>query len=114
MTNLDKKHCVPCSGAVQPLSDDELRTHRSSIPDWDVVEETGVKRLVKLFTFADFNEALKFTNEVGRIAEEEGHHPAILTEWGKVTVTWWTHAISGLHLNDVIMAAKTDRLRKTG
>ena len=58
----------------------------------------------------DFAEALEFTNDVGAIAEEEGHHPAILTEWGRVTVTWWTHKIRGLHRNDFIMAAKTDQI----
>jgi 4a-hydroxytetrahydrobiopterin dehydratase len=65
-----------------------------------------------VFTFNDFAGALAFTNRVGALAEAEGHHPAILTEWGKVTVTWWTHAISGLHRNDFIAAAKTDALSR--
>jgi 4a-hydroxytetrahydrobiopterin dehydratase len=112
MTNLESKHCVPCSGAAVPLSDEELKNHRASIPGWNVAEEGGVKRLVKAFTFNDFKEAIEFTNKVGQLAEAEGHHPAILTEWGKVTVSWWTHAIGGLHLNDLIMASKTDRLLK--
>ena len=64
----------------------------------------------RTFKFKDFAEALSFTNKIGRIAEEEAHHPLILTEWGKVTVTWWTHKIKGLHHNDFIMAAKTDLL----
>ncbi len=46
--------------------------------------------------------------KVGELAEEEGHHPALLTKWGRTTVTWWTHKIKGLHRNDFIMAAKTD------
>ena len=54
--------------------------------------------------------ALEFTNQVGELAEQEDHHPSILTEWGRVTVTWWTHAVSGLHVNDFISAAKTDQL----
>ena len=62
------------------------------------------------FTFGSFAEALAFTDAVGALAEAEGHHPAILTEWGRVTVTWWTHAIKGLHRNDFIMAARTDEL----
>ena len=70
----------------------------------------GLKRLERSFDFQDFAEALAFTNRVGQIAEEEGHHPDILTEWGKVTVSWWTHKIGGLHKNDFIMAAKTDSL----
>jgi 4a-hydroxytetrahydrobiopterin dehydratase len=80
------------------------------VPQWQVVERDGIKRLQRVFTFKDFAQALEFTNRVGRIAEEEGHHPAILTEWGRVTVAWWTHKIRGLHQNDFIMAAKTDRL----
>jgi len=63
-----------------------------------------------MFTIPNFVEALNFTNKVGALAESEGHHPALLTEWGKVTVTWWTHKIGGLHRNDFIMAAKTDQL----
>ena len=55
-----------------------------------------------------FAQALAVTNRVGEQAEEEGHHPALLTEWGKVTVSWWTHKIGGLHQNDFIMAARTD------
>lgn len=74
------------------------------------MEREGVKRLERVFKFKDFTEALKFTDRVGKIAEEEGHHPSILTEWGKVTVTWWTHKLKGLHRNDFIMAAKTDHL----
>jgi len=58
----------------------------------------------------EFCAALDFTNTVGGLAEEEGHHPAILTEYGKVTVVWWTHKIKGLHRNDFIMAAKTDQI----
>jgi 4a-hydroxytetrahydrobiopterin dehydratase len=65
---------------------------------------------MRAFKFKNFTEALAFTDQVGEIAEEEGHHPALFTEWGKVTVRWWTHKIGGLHENDFIMAAKTDRL----
>ena len=68
----------------------------------------GILQLERVFTFSDFAQALAFTNKVGALAEEAGHHPAILTEWGKVTVTWWTHKIGGLHRNDFIMAARTD------
>jgi 4a-hydroxytetrahydrobiopterin dehydratase len=74
------------------------------------VEREGIKRLERTFKFKNFVQALAFTNKVGELAEAEGHHPAILTEWGKVTVTWWTHKIRGLHRNDFVMAAKTDRL----
>ncbi len=72
-------------------------------------EGDGIKRLERAFKFKNFAEALAFTNSVAKTAEEEAHHPAILTERGKVTVTWWTHKIKGPHQNDFIMAAKTDR-----
>lgn len=70
----------------------------------------GVERLERQFRFANFANALEFTIRVGAIAEAEDHHPAILTEWGRVTVGWWTHVVGGLHRNDFIMAAQTDRL----
>jgi 4a-hydroxytetrahydrobiopterin dehydratase len=89
-----------------------MRELEPQIPGWSVVERDGIRRLERVFGFPDFAAALAFTNRVGAIAEEEGHHPALLTEWGRVTVTWWTHAIRGLHRNDFIMAAKTDALYK--
>ena len=79
------------------------------MPEWQIVEQDGVKRLKRVFKFDDFAKALAFTNRVGEIAEEEDHHPVLVTEWGRVTVTWWTHKIGGLHRNDFVMAAKTDR-----
>ena len=75
------------------------------------MEREGIPRLERVLTFPDFAAALEFTNAVGRLAEEQDHHPAILTEWGRVTVTWWTHKIRGLHRNDFVMAAKTDALK---
>ena len=80
------------------------------IPDWELVEVDDIKRLRRVFSFDDFAQSLAFTDRVGAIAEEQGHHPALLTEWGRTTVTWWTHKIKGLHRNDFVMAAKTDRL----
>jgi 4a-hydroxytetrahydrobiopterin dehydratase len=73
-------------------------------------ERAGVQQLERVFAFDTFADALQFTDAVGQLAETEGHHPALLTEWGKVTVTWWTHTIGGLHRNDFILAAKTDTL----
>jgi 4a-hydroxytetrahydrobiopterin dehydratase len=89
---------------------EEMARMLPEIPAWEVVEEKGVPQLRRTYDFSDFARALAFTNRVGAIAEEEGHHPAILTEWGRVTVRWWTHKIRGLHQNDFIMAAKTDDL----
>ena len=70
----------------------------------------GEKRLVRTFELDDFASALELTNAIGEIAEEQGHHPLIELTWGKVTVSWWTHAIRGLHENDFVMAARTDRI----
>jgi len=80
------------------------------VPDWQLLERNGIPQLERVYKFKNFVEALAFTNRVGELAEQEGHHPAILTEWGRVTVTWWTHKIKGLHRNDFIMAAKADQL----
>jgi 4a-hydroxytetrahydrobiopterin dehydratase len=80
------------------------------IPDWNIEVRDGVMQLERSYAFPDFIQAIAFTNKVGEIAEAEGHHPALLTEWGKVTVTWWSHKIRGLHRNDFVMAAKTDQL----
>ncbi len=110
MANLVAMKCTACRGGEPTLTDPEIAELHPQVPDWQVVERDGIKRLERVFTFKNFAQALAFTNAVGAIAEEEGHHPAILTEWGKVTVTWWTHKIKGLHRNDFIMAAKTDRL----
>jgi len=89
---------------------EEIAELKPQIPEWDIVERDGIPRLERTYRFKNFAEALEFTNRVGALAEEEGHHPAILTEWGKVTVSWWTHKIKGLHRNDFIAAAKTDQI----
>jgi 4a-hydroxytetrahydrobiopterin dehydratase len=102
--------CVACRGGEPTLTDSEIADLHPQVPEWSVGEMGGVKRLEREFKFRNFAEALGFANKVGEIAETQGHHPAILTEWGKVNVSWWTHKIKGLHRNDFIMAAKTDRL----
>ena len=107
---LSEARCTACRAGEPTVTDKEVRLLHPQIPDWSIVERDGVMRLERSFKFKNFAEALSFTNRVGRIAEDEGHHPAMLTEWGKVTVSWWTHKIKGLHKNDFIMAAKTDRL----
>jgi 4a-hydroxytetrahydrobiopterin dehydratase len=91
----------------------EIAELRPAVPQWSILEKDGVKRLERRFKFRDFADALAFTAKIGQLAESEGHHPSILTEWGRVTVSWWTHVIRGLHRNDFIMAAKTDMLLMT-
>ena len=99
-----------CTKDAPRVTEQEIAELKPQIPDWNMTEVEGVPHLVRTYKFSDFKTALEFTNRVGEIAEEEGHHPALLTEWGKVKVSWWTHAISGLHRNDFIMAAKTDQI----
>ena len=108
--NLATGKCVACRGGEPTLTDAEIEGFLLQIHEWRVKEVNGMKRLEKSFKFKSFVQALEFTNKIGRIAEEEDHHPLIITEWGKVTVDWWTHKIGGLHKNDFIMAAKTDEL----
>ncbi len=110
MSPLASERCVACRPGVPPVPDAEIPELLRELPGWQVVEREGIRRLEKVFTFPDFARALAFTDRVGALAEAEGHHPALLTEWGRVTVTWWTHAIGGLHRNDFVMAARTDGL----
>jgi 4a-hydroxytetrahydrobiopterin dehydratase len=110
VSELSQMKCTACRGDEPTLTNAEIEELRPQVPEWQVVEREGVKRLERAFGFKNFAEALAFTNGVGERAEEEGHHPALLTEWGRVTVTWWTHKIGGLHQNDFIMAARTDEL----
>ena len=102
MEPLAQMTCVACRPGDLP--------DRNRLLEWRIVEQGSIPRLMRVFTFPDFASALDFTNRVGALAEQEGHHPALLTEWGKVAVSWWTHAIGGLHRNDFILAARTDTL----
>jgi 4a-hydroxytetrahydrobiopterin dehydratase len=108
MNALTEMKCVPCQGGETTVTDEEMAELKPKIPDWQVTDQDGIRQLERVFEFEDFGQALAFTNQVGKIAEEEDHHPVLVTEWGKVTVIWWTHKIGGLHRNDFIMAAKTD------
>ncbi|MGQ4647558.1 4a-hydroxytetrahydrobiopterin dehydratase [Lyngbya aestuarii] len=112
MAQLTQQKCEACTKDSQPVSQQEISELKPQIPDWKMIQPQGESRLERTFQFPDFKSALEFTNHMGAAAEEAGHHPALLTEYGKVTVTWWTHAISGLHKNDFIMAAKTDEIAK--
>ena len=110
MANLVQLKCIACREGEPTVTDAEIAEFRPQVSEWKIVERDGMKRLERVFKFKDFVQALAFTNKVGGIAEAEGHHPALFTEWGRVTVTWWTHKIRGLHRNDFIMAAKSDSL----
>ena len=114
MATLVGERCVACRADAPRVTEQEIAVLKPQIPAWQLVEREGIPRLERTYRFKNFKEALAFTNRVGEIAEAEGHHPALLTEWGKVTVSWWTHKIKGLHRNDFIMAAKTDKIAAGG
>ncbi|MBT5485108.1 MAG: 4a-hydroxytetrahydrobiopterin dehydratase [Gammaproteobacteria bacterium] len=92
--------------AVSAVESEELI---KSLPDWAIVKEDDVDKLKREYRFNDYLTLLALTKKIGNIAEQVNHHPVIITEWGKVTVLWWTHTIAGLHRNDFIMAARCDR-----
>ncbi|HEY8131324.1 MAG TPA: 4a-hydroxytetrahydrobiopterin dehydratase [Thermoanaerobaculia bacterium] len=105
---LSQEKCAPCRGGVPPLKGKELTALAGELgSDWRVVDEHHLEREFRLKNFA---EALSFTNRVGALAEEQGHHPDIYLAWGKVRVTIWTHKIDGLTRSDFVLAAKIDRL----
>ena len=110
MSVLTNEKCTACRRDSPHVSEADIQELKPQIPDWTLLERDAIPRLERVFRFSNFAEALSFTNRVGALAEAEGHHPAILTEWGQVTVTLWTHKIRGLHRNDFVMAAKIDSL----
>jgi 4a-hydroxytetrahydrobiopterin dehydratase len=108
MAALAEKHCIPCEKGAEPLKGEEIERRTEQLdPEWHVVDEHHLERE---FSFGDFRQALDFVNEVGELAEEEGHHPDICFGYGKAKIDLWTHKINGLHENDFILAAKIDQL----
>jgi 4a-hydroxytetrahydrobiopterin dehydratase len=92
------------------VTEREITELHPQAPEWQLISEGGIKKLYRVFRFTDFQQAPDFTNAIGNLSEGEGHHPRLVTEWGRVGVTWWTHAIRDLHRNDFVMAAKSDQL----
>ena len=98
--------CVPCRGGIPPLTREEIEPYLADLgSDWKVVDD---HHLENVYTFANFREALAFTNRVGELAEDVGHHPDIELSWGRVKLTVFTHKIKGLHESDFVFAAKAD------
>ena len=110
MENLAAGKCVALRKGMPALTDADIADLLPQLAGWQARDVEGMQRLERTFKFKNFAQALEFTNKVGAIAEEQDHHPRIVTEWGKVTLQWWSHVIGGLHKNDFIMAAKTDTL----
>ncbi|HEX4122695.1 MAG TPA: 4a-hydroxytetrahydrobiopterin dehydratase [Verrucomicrobiae bacterium] len=108
MGNLAQKECVPCKGGTPALKGDQLRRLAQEVGEaWKVIGEHHLEREYK---FANFREALDFTNRVGELAEQQNHHPDIYLAWGKVKLTLWTHKIDGLTEGDFVFAAKVNQL----
>jgi 4a-hydroxytetrahydrobiopterin dehydratase len=110
MSDLTQSSCVPCRGGVAPLDEEGIARYAPDVPEWRVVKRDGISRIEREYSFKDFQEALDFTVAIGELAESEQHHPDIHLSWGKVRVETWTHKIKGLHRNDFILAAKSDRI----
>jgi 4a-hydroxytetrahydrobiopterin dehydratase len=110
MEALRELRCVAGGRDAPTVTEAEIAELHPQVSEWEIVQQEGIKKLNRVFRFDDFANALAFTTALGELAEEEGHHPTLLTEWGRTTVTWWTHKIRGLHRNDFIMAAKADEL----
>ena len=110
MSKLSQEQCEACRAGAPKVSDEEMAQLVRAVPEWNFETRNQILQLERSYPFDNFIDALTFTQRIGELAESEGHHPAILTEWGKVTVTWWSHKIGGLHRNDFIMAAKSDTL----
>ena len=105
---LDKQSCVPCRGGVPPLTRAEAESYLGETPQWRLGD--AATQIDREFSFKDFKAALGFVDQLGALAEKEGHHPDITFGWGYAKVVLYTHKIHGLHQNDFIMAAKIDRL----
>jgi len=110
MASLTNEKCTACRRDSPRVTEADIGELKPQIPAWTLADVDGIARLERVFRFNNFAQALNFTDRVGALAEEEGHHPAILTEWGRVTISLWTHKIRGLHRNDFVMAAKIDSL----
>lgn len=110
MPALHEQTCEACHADAPKLTETEIKDSLPGVPGWSVTSAEDIPILTRVFTFKNFAEALRFTNQVGDLAESADHHPKIVTEYGKVTVDWWSHKIKGLHHNDFIMAAKTSKL----
>ena len=110
MSDLLKKRCVPCEGGIVPFDISEIHKYQKKVDGWSLNENKKIFFLEKDFKFKNFVESQNFVNDVGKISEEEGHHPDIIFGWGYAKIKITTHAIKGLSENDFILAAKIDKI----
>lgn len=106
--SLADSRCVPCKGGIPALTREEIQPYLEQVNEWELAPQAN--RIKRDFTFADFQSALRFVNQVGELAEDMGHHPEIQFGWGHASIEIWTHKIGGLHENDFILAARVDQL----
>ena len=109
MNDLSSQSCEACQIDAPKVPQDQIQILLSEINGWFLIEEP-INKIQKIFSFKSYKDSVDFSNKVACLADDEDHHPQIILEWGKVTVIWWSHKIEGLHKNDFICAAKTDKL----
>lgn len=108
--SLAGERCTACHSGAPMVSAEEEARYLPQVPNWEIVENNGIRKLRRAYRFDDWMGGVRFASAVAEAAELEDHHPTITVSWGKVTVTWWTHAIGGLHRNDFIMASRCDAM----
>jgi len=109
MPTLSEQSLITCNKKSLSLTDDEIDLHLKELNDWQLIVEQCIPKIMKSYHFKDFNSATHFATKIAELAEIENHHPRICIEWGKVNIDWWTHSLSGLFINDFIMAARCDK-----
>ena len=109
MNDLSSQSCEACQIDAPKVPQDQIQILLSEIDGWVLINEP-INKIQKVFSFKSYKDSVDFSNKVASLADDEDHHPQIVLEWGKVTVIWWSHKIEGLHKNDFICAAKTDKL----
>ena len=112
MTALSDQSIQTCSQKSLALTQDTIKKYLTELDDWQLTKEHGILKIFKSYSFKNFLSATHFANNIAALAETENHHPRICIEWGKVSLTWWTHSISGLFINDFIMAARCEKAYK--
>ena len=108
--NLVAERCTECHPGAPVVGDADQRLFMQQLPEWDILDVNYVRKLRRVYRLKNWDRSIRFANEVARIADEEDHHPSLLIEFGRVTVSWFTLVVKDLHRNDFIMAAKTDQL----
>ncbi len=108
MNELIKRKCEACRPGAPLVTEEQIREYGPLIPDWEIIEEDGIRKLKRTFSTSDFHNTMKLVTAIADLANEENHHPLMVVEYSSLTVSWWSHKIKGLHLNDFVMAARSD------